>query len=309
MGNNYIGKYGIDMSRKRRTSLFEALIGFATSLPYWISLAFAVISYLILSRYAAQPIEPVIRSGSAMPTNMFGIAFQPLLIAAQFLIPIAFIIGAMVSGFKSLSARNLSEKYNVWEAPSKSVPQPYSSMNKPKPTDDMNWQQFELLVGEAFNKQGYRVIHGGDAGADGGVDVHLRKEGKEYLVQCKHWKTRKVGVAVIRELYGVMAAVGAAGGFIVTSGEFTEEAEAFSEGKTLTLISGDELSRMLGRTVQGSSEGADVEKVNPAIIHCPKCSSPMVKRVAKRGPNAGNEFMGCSRYPKCRGIVNKATKA
>lgn len=36
---------------------------------------------------------------------------------------------------------------------------------------------------------------------------------------------------------------------------------------------------------------------------CPLCSKPMVKRSAKRGANAGNEFWGCSGYPSCKGIV------
>lgn len=38
--------------------------------------------------------------------------------------------------------------------------------------------------------------------------------------------------------------------------------------------------------------------------NCPKCGSAMLKRSAKSGANAGNEFWGCSRYPGCRGIVN-----
>ncbi|MBU1776538.1 MAG: NERD domain-containing protein [Gammaproteobacteria bacterium] len=37
---------------------------------------------------------------------------------------------------------------------------------------------------------------------------------------------------------------------------------------------------------------------------CPLCNSPMVKRSAKRGANAGNQFWGCSRYPGCKGIVS-----
>ncbi len=37
---------------------------------------------------------------------------------------------------------------------------------------------------------------------------------------------------------------------------------------------------------------------------CPKCKSPMVKRKAKRGENAGKEFYGCSSYPKCRTILD-----
>lgn len=36
---------------------------------------------------------------------------------------------------------------------------------------------------------------------------------------------------------------------------------------------------------------------------CPKCGSAMVRRVAKRGDNAGSEFWGCSTFPKCRSIV------
>jgi restriction system protein len=34
---------------------------------------------------------------------------------------------------------------------------------------------------------------------------------------------------------------------------------------------------------------------------CPECTSPMVKRTAKRGARAGNWFWGCPKYPKCRG--------
>ena len=36
---------------------------------------------------------------------------------------------------------------------------------------------------------------------------------------------------------------------------------------------------------------------------CPKCGAAMVRRVAKRGENAGNEFWGCSAFPKCRSIL------
>ncbi len=33
---------------------------------------------------------------------------------------------------------------------------------------------------------------------------------------------------------------------------------------------------------------------------CPKCGSALVLRVAKRGANAGQNFYGCSTFPKCR---------
>jgi Protein of unknown function (DUF2726)/Topoisomerase DNA binding C4 zinc finger len=41
----------------------------------------------------------------------------------------------------------------------------------------------------------------------------------------------------------------------------------------------------------------------PHVPSCPKCSSPMVRRQAKSGANAGETFWGCSRFPKCHGII------
>jgi len=34
---------------------------------------------------------------------------------------------------------------------------------------------------------------------------------------------------------------------------------------------------------------------------CPVCGGEMATRIAKRGPNAGKPFWGCSRYPQCKG--------
>ncbi len=37
---------------------------------------------------------------------------------------------------------------------------------------------------------------------------------------------------------------------------------------------------------------------------CPKCGNEMVLREAKRGANIGKQFWGCSKFPKCRTVVN-----
>jgi len=39
----------------------------------------------------------------------------------------------------------------------------------------------------------------------------------------------------------------------------------------------------------------------PASPACPLCGRPMRRRTARRGPNAGRAFWGCSGYPECRG--------
>jgi len=40
---------------------------------------------------------------------------------------------------------------------------------------------------------------------------------------------------------------------------------------------------------------------------CPKCGSSMILRTAKRGMNAGNQFWGCSQYPRCKGLKKCAS--
>jgi len=46
----------------------------------------------------------------------------------------------------------------------------------------------------------------------------------------------------------------------------------------------------------GTAEAVEVEKVE---IECPTCGAPMKVRKGKRG-----EFLGCTKYPDCRGILN-----
>jgi restriction system protein len=161
---------------------------------------------------------------------------------------------------------------------------------------DLPWKDFEYLVSEAYRRQGYSVQENLGGGSDGGVDLVLSKGGERTLVQCKNWKSSKLSVTSLRELFGVMTAEGAAGGIIVCSGEYTNEAMEFAKGKPISLIDGTTLIRLIG----------DVQKlprIQPVVTDttCPICHSPMKLRTAKRGKNSGQSFCGCSQYPKCRG--------
>ena len=55
----------------------------------------------------------------------------------------------------------------------------------------ISWKEFEELVGEAYRRKGYTVAETGGGGADGGVDLVLRRGGEKLLVQCKHWKMER----------------------------------------------------------------------------------------------------------------------
>lgn len=42
----------------------------------------------------------------------------------------------------------------------------------------------------------------------------------------------------------------------------------------------------------------------PLAPNCPQCGKPMALRTARKGPNSGNQFWGCSAYPQCKGTRN-----
>jgi restriction system protein len=102
----------------------------------------------------------------------------------------------------------------------------------------LSLQDFERLIGEGFRHRGFLVTGRGGAEPDGGIDLVLTRGNERFLVQCKQWKAQSVSVSVVRELHGAMAAEGAVGGFVVTSGAFSVDAKRFASGRNIELIDG-----------------------------------------------------------------------
>lgn len=95
-------------------------------------------------------------------------------------------------------------------------------------------REFEELVADLFAKDGYQVSLTKES-ADSGVDLYLHKQGRRGVVQCK--KTAgKVGERVIRDLAGTMQHENAEWGYVVTTGEFTQPARNWAEGKPIKLV-------------------------------------------------------------------------
>lgn len=280
------------MARKK-SSTFEALIEIAALLPWWAGIGLAVLAYVLL--------HPIAAADIAMPTQAAKMGefagrqlHKTFATIGQYLLPLAFLVGAAVSALRRRKRGRLADE---------AARNPAADA-----LNGMSWQEFEMLVGEAFRRKGFAVTETGGGGADGGVDLLLTKDGEKFLVQCKQWRAFKVGVNVVRELYGVMAAKGAAGGYVVTSGQFTQEAKDFASGRNITLMDGAALKSLLGGAQAKAAVGdtaptaAKREPSGTISPACPKCGGGMVKRVARQGSNTGNEFWGCSKFPACRGI-------
>ena len=286
------------MARRSKTSPAEDMIDIVSRLPWWAGVALAAVFYLVLHRVASQQVVTAVQPGQIgdMVTKTL---WKTLATFGQYILPFVCLAGAAVSAWRRRERQGLVA--SVVESKAADA------------LDGMSWQQFEKLVGEAFRLQGYSVAEIGGGGADGGVDLVLRRGSEKFFVQCKQWRAFKVGVDVVRELYGVMAAKGAAGGFVVTSGRFTEEASNFASGRNVHLIDGPKLHGLLrqaqavDRQRPGAGAPAKPERepvASPASASpmCPACSKAMVKRIAKRGANAGIEFWGCTGYPACKGV-------
>jgi restriction system protein len=247
----------------------ESILNLLVQCPWWVSVLVSGIAFVFL-RY----ILPSVDFGSQM-ANAFakGISSAAPIIALVLLIP------APVAAFNSWRKRRL--------------------LDSQKDIDSiraLGWREFEELVGEAYRRQGYAVIGNISAGPDEGIDLVLKKDGGLVLVQCKQWKSTKVGVNIVRELLGVMAAKHATSGILITSGVFTQEAKNFAADKPIDLVDGTQLLQLVGNVQKNRGISA---KPAPANL-CPKCGGEMVLRTVQKGPNPGLKFWGCSNYPKCR---------
>lgn len=216
----------------KRQALFDDLMELGSKLPWQVTVLSAVGTFLVLHFIAVATSAPA----TATTLSSLGSAVQhqfvhTMAVFSQYLLPAGLLIGAFAGLLKHSQAKPLLN----------------GARTNPKNIAEMSWREFERLIGEAFRQRGYTVTGFGSGGPDGGVDLALVKSGERFLVQCKHWRAQQVGVTVVRELNGVIAAIRAHGGFVVTGGKFTQEAREFAQKTRIELMDGNRLARLTSR--------------------------------------------------------------
>jgi restriction system protein len=234
-------------------------------MPWWVSVVLAGIVYFVVPGF----LPPAIAKG-----GLTGIISLGLLAIAA------------ISAFRAWKTGRMLERQTSIES-LRALP----------------WKRFEDLLGEAYRRQGYRVEETLGGGADGGVDLVLRKDGRTTLVQCKRWK-QSVSVQTVRELYGVLIDRGAAGAKLVATTTFTADAVAFASGKPIELVGSTALLELIRgvQTLGNIAASLPQKEQSQRGPVCPRCGSEMVMRTARQGANAGQSFWGCPKFPECRGI-------
>ncbi len=254
------------MAHRRRSALFNDL----TVLPWWANLAVGAAAFVAI-RFGIPE--------SALATTAIGAA-TPYLAWALLL---AFALAALSSALNRRARRKLLEQQTDLDS-----------------IRDLPWDDFEHLVGEAYRRLGYHVRETGGDDRHGGADLVLRKHGQTTLVECKRWRLRKVRVATLRELQGVMAAEHAQHGVVVTTSTFTQDALAFALDRGIELVDGPQLLKLLHSVRKTAAMPPRRPRAN-GDHRCPHCGREMVLRTAQKGARAGSRYWGCTGFPTCKG--------
>jgi restriction system protein len=265
----------------------DAIMKIAALLPWWGGIALAIGTFIVLHLVAGIEAVP-----TANTKDLGGVVVRQFVRTAagiaQWVVPFLILVGSLISALRKKKAIRLFDDV--------------AHTGSLKTLGQTSWQDFETIVGEYFRRRGFSVAERGGDGPDGGVDLVLTRGSDRYLVQCKQWKAYRVGVELVRELYGVIAARKAAGGFLVTSGAFTDEAARFAAGLEVELIDGKTLAEAMGHQIPAAAATNVAEaQFAASSTTCPTCGAGMVIRTAKVGPKVGQQFWGCSRFPACRG--------
>ena len=128
----------------------------------------------------------------------------------------------------------------------------------------MNWEDFEFLVREIFEKE--FSANGGEvkitqASRDGGVDAIAFDpdpiRGGKIVIQAKRY-TNTVSVSAVRDLWGTVMNEGAMKGLLVTTSDFGVDSYNFVKDKPITLINGANLLFLLEK--HGTHAKIDINK-------------------------------------------------
>jgi HJR/Mrr/RecB family endonuclease len=144
--------------------------------------------------------------------------------------------------------------------------------------------EFEWLVFELFQREGYRVLrvrsqhHG-----DGNIDLLLTRDAALIIVQCKRWTAWFIGPEDIQRLAGTFPPPGdVTGRWFVTLSNFTEGARSAAECAGIVLVDGSDLAERLQHARRSEA--------------CPRCDTPMLLDRSAHG-----WWLRCPRFGACDG--------
>lgn len=102
---------------------------------------------------------------------------------------------------------------------------------------ELRWSEFSRVVVASFVREGFTADTVARQPGDGGFDLSLRRGDERHLVQCKQGAFH-VGAQAVRDLDTSMKFEDAAGAWLVTTGDFGDDARRYGEATGIQLIDG-----------------------------------------------------------------------
>lgn len=128
-----------------------------------------------------------------------------------------------------------------------------SKLNEGVNLAEMDWEDFEHLVRELFEKMfssDGSEVKVTQASRDGGVDAVAFDtdpiKGGKFIIQAKRYNN-VVPVSAVRDLYGTVINEGAIKGILVTTSYYGNDSREFSKDKPITLIDGANIVYLLNK--------------------------------------------------------------
>jgi restriction system protein len=104
----------------------------------------------------------------------------------------------------------------------------------------VSWRVFVHMVLDAWARRGYERVPGQDDGA-ADRDFMLEKDGRHWLLSCRHGSAFVLGKPAVQELANEIGLKGADGGFLVTQGRIADDARKLAALHRIELFDGTAL--------------------------------------------------------------------
>ena len=109
----------------------------------------------------------------------------------------------------------------------------------------------------------------------GTVKASARKQRQTLLVSCKHWKSARIDAPDVGAFCAVLKARRAEGGFMVSTGRFSQAAQVEARTVNLTLIDGTSLKELLAAEWPAATVAPAARPAAPSVAAMPADWEPV----------------------------------
>ncbi|RIM90957.1 restriction endonuclease [Staphylococcus xylosus] len=168
-----------------------------------------------------------------------------------------------------------------------------------KDIDRMDGLDFEFYLSVLFKELGYKAVVT-NGSHDFGADLILKKGNQKIVVQAKRYGYKKnVSIGAIQEVFASQRYHNADESWVITNSYFTKSAIKLAKPCNVILKDRYALTKWI-LSIQSDTTPQKAKKRNISNRSCPNCNHELKIRNSK----TGNEFIGCSNYPKCKYTEN-----